>query len=121
MRNNHENGLFYGLFIQNEFRLGSVDWVPADNEALDPDMPTLIFANPAGAVDVLLPESTAARKGLAFLISNVSASAITFKTSADAAFTTAIVLAAGESAWVFCTGSATPELGWRATGTASSA
>jgi hypothetical protein len=53
-------------------------------------------------------------------LSNVSANAITLKTNLDAAFTTAIVLAAGETTQVICTGEATV-LGWRGMATASSA
>lgn len=119
-RVNSEDAKFYGGRIENGLYLGSMTWVPADNEALDPDAPTLIFLDPAGAVDVLMPAVTPEMKGLAFLMSNISANAVTLKTSADAAFTTAIVLAGGESAWVFCTGSATAALGWRATATAAS-
>lgn len=112
--------LFNSIFSGGN-RLQAVELVPADNFALPVDSPPLVILNPAGAVDVLMPASTEAIKGLFFLISNVSANAITLKTSADAAFTTAIVLAAGESTIVFCTGSATAALGWRALATASSA
>ncbi len=106
--------------VERGFRLRSQEWVPADNAVIDANMPTLLIMNPAGAIDILMPPSNDANKGLCFFMSNPSANAITLKTSADAAFTTAIVLAAGESAWVFCTGSATAALGWRAIGTAAS-
>lgn len=120
MRNNHEDGIFYRPRIQSGFRLGVAEFVPADNFAIDEDMPTWLILDPAGAVDVLLPESTAARKGLGFFITNISASTITLKSSGDAAFTTAISLATMESTWVFCTGHATAALGWRAGATAAS-
>lgn len=120
-RVNLENNKAYELRIESWLQLASMNFVPADNAVIDPDSPPFIMLDPAGAVDVLLPESTEARKGLMFLIANISANAITFKSSGDAAFTTAIVLAANETTWIVCTGSATPALGWRAVGTASSA
>lgn len=96
------------------------EYVPADNWALPVDSPTMLFLNPAGAVDVLMP-AAAGNKGLVFIICNISANAITLKTSGDAAFTTAIVVGANECTMVICTGSATAALGWRAFATASSA
>lgn len=120
-RSNGEDQKFYNPRIESGWKLGSMEWVPVDNEVFDADSPPLVFLNPAGAVDVLMPAVTPDMKGLTFLFSNVSGNAVTLKTSADAAFATAIVLAAGESALVFCTGSGTANLGWRACATASSA
>lgn len=101
-----------------KFQVGR--YIPADNWAIPLDAPTLLLLTPAGAVDILMP-AAAGNEGLAFIICNESASAITLKSSGDAAFTTAIVLAAGECTLVVCTGSATAALGWRAFATASSA
>lgn len=91
-----------------------VEQINADNMALDPESPPLIFLNPAGAVDLLMPASTVARKGLTFIICNLSASVITLKTSGDVAFATTIALAAGVATIVVCTGNTTANLGWRA-------
>jgi hypothetical protein len=121
MRANIEDNKQYGIRIESGLVLGSMEWAPADNEALDPDSPPLLIMNPAGAVDVLLPDATTVPKGLAFLVFNKSASTITFKTSGDAAFTTAIVLLTMESAWIVNMGDSTAALGWRATATATSA
>lgn len=95
-------------------KLAYLEQVNADNMALDPESPPLLFLNPAGAVDLLMPASTAARKGLTFIIVNLSGNVITLKTSGDAAFATAIALAAGVATIVVCTGSSTANLGWRA-------
>ena len=114
------NRLFKPL-VEQGLRLNSKEWVPADNEVINADDPPLLIMAPAGAIDILMPVSNAANKGLCFLICNNSANAITLKTSADAAFTTAIALAANETTLVVCTGHATAALGWRAIGTASSA
>lgn len=119
-RLNLEDNKLYAPTIETLFKLRTIELVPADNHVFDADYPPLVIMNPAGAVDVLMPASSDTLKGVCYLISNVSANAITLKTSADAAFTTAIVLAGGESAWVFCTGSATAALGWRAIATAAS-
>lgn len=121
MRSNGEDQKLYSPIVESRYRLRSMAVTAADNFVIDEDMPPLLFLNNAGAIDVLLPESTEARKGLCFWVWNESANAITMKTSLDAGFTTAIVLAAGEGTMVVCTGSATPALGWRAMGTASSA
>ena len=120
MRVNIEDAKLYGCRLESGVRYGVASLVPADNHVLDPDSPFVLFLNPAGAVDILMPESNAANKGLSFILSNVSANAITLKTNLDAAFTTAIVLAGGETTQVICTGEATV-LGWRGMATAASA
>jgi hypothetical protein len=120
-RVNQEGNRYADIFIERGFRLGSQEWVPVDNEVINANMPPLLIMAPAGAIDILMPASTPERKGLTFVMMNNSANAITLKTSADAAFTTAIVLAANETTMVVCTGHATAALGWRAIGTASSA
>lgn len=109
-----ENNPIFDPVIEKGWRLRAADVIPADNFPLPADGPPLWFMTPAGAVDVLMPTSTAARKGLMFIINNLSANTITLKTDGDAAFTTAIVIATTETAVVFCTGSATQALGWRA-------
>ena len=121
MRVTLENNDLFDPVIKRGFRLGSMTYVPADNFALPADAPPYVELNPAGAVDILMPESTEARKGLAFLIANISGSTITLKTNGDAAFTTAIALLTTEVTWVVCTGNTTQALGWRAVGTATSA
>ena len=121
MRTNMEGMRMADFLVERGWRLASQEWVPADNAVIDANMPPLLIMAPAGAIDILMPVSNAANKGLTFLMMNNSANAITLKTSADAAFTTAIVLAANETTLVTCTGSATAALGWRAIGTASSA
>lgn len=120
MRTNMEGMKIADFVVERGFRLGSQEWVPADNAVIDEKMPPLLIMAPAGAIDILMPESTPLRKGLTFMMMNNSANAITLKSSADAAFTTAIVLAANETTIVTCTGSATAALGWRALGTAAS-
>jgi len=107
------------LFRKGNF-LAKMSVVPADNFALPADAPPYVELNPAGAVDVLMPTSNAARTGLFFLISNISAHTITLKSSDDNVFTTAISLATMENTIVFCTGSSTAALGWRALATAAS-
>lgn len=116
-RQNSSDAKAYNMIVRQGLRLGTLKTVPADNFVVDKDMPPWLILSPAGAVDVLMPASNADCEGLTFLITNLGAGAITLKTSADAAFTTAIVLAATESTWVMCTGSATAALGWVAVGT----
>lgn len=92
----------------------ALTYVPADNWPLPADAPSLVFLNPAGAVDILMPTSTAARQGLSFKIVNLSANTITLKTDGDAAFTAAIAIASTQMAEVVCTGNTTQNVGWRA-------
>ena len=120
-RVNLEDNKAYGLRLCNQVRGEIMRVVPADNFVLDPDAPFYIIMDPAGAVDILMPASDSTTEGLMFLISNASANAITFKTSGDAAFTSAIVLAGQETSLLVCTGHATAALGWRAIGTALAA
>lgn len=95
------------------FQYQSTEWVPADNYALPIDAPPLLFPNPAGAIDILMPTSTVARKGKVFIFVNLSANIITLKTDGDAAFTTAITVAATAAQRVVCTGNTSQVLGWR--------
>jgi hypothetical protein len=92
----------------------SATLVPADNYAVPIDAPPVLFMNPAGAIDVLLPTSNQVRKGTIFIFVNLSGNVITLKTDADAAFTTAITVAATASTRVICTGDSSQALGWRA-------
>lgn len=108
-----ENNPMFDPVIEKGWRLRAADLVPADNFPLPADGPPLWFLAPAGAIDILMPTSSAARKGLTFLLVNTSANAITLKTDGDAAFTVAIVIAANQSCLVVCTGSTTQASGWR--------
>lgn len=110
---------WYSQFATN-LQLEKLTLVPADNHVFSLNYPPYVEMNPAGAVDILLPNVTAQDAGKMWLVSNISASTITFKTAADAAFTTAIVLATLENTIIFATGSTTAALGWRAIGTALS-
>lgn len=120
MHNNVEGARLSDVYLERGVRLGANSHVPADNHVLSSNSPFLQIMDPAGAIDVLMPVSNAGNRGLAFIIGNISANAITLKTSGDAAFTTAIVIAGGESTLVYCTGHATAALGWRALATAAS-
>lgn len=120
MRQRFDDPILYNPRIRTGMRLEKMSWIPADNAVWDLDFPPYVELNPAGAVDILLPNVTAGDAGLMYLVSNISASTVTFKTAADAVFTTAIVLATLENTILFSTGSATAALGWRAVGTALS-
>lgn len=119
MRPNLENSNIFDGIIRRGWKLQKVSLVPADNFPIPVNSPPYIELNPAGAVDVLLPAADG-NEGLMFLISNISGSTITIKSSGDVAFTTTIVLLTLESVIVFCTGSATAALGWRAFATGAS-
>lgn len=96
-----------GLYLE------SATFAPADNFVLTIDHPPLLFLNPAGAIDVLMPTSSLARQGLTFYIFNISAFTVTFKTDGDAAFTTAAALTTLQNCIMVCTGSTTQAIGWR--------
>lgn len=113
-RVNESDARTYRPRLEAGVRLGTMEHIPADNFILSADAPTVQIMNPAGAIDVLMPPSNAANKGLLFIIMNVSANTITLKTDGDAAFTQAIAVAAQQTSYVICTGSATAASGWRA-------
>ena len=119
-RVNMDDNVLHYPRIACGLKLNSMWTVAADNFVVDEDMPPLLFLDNAGAIDVLLPAATEARKGLTFIIFNVSSNTITVKSSGDAAFTTAISLATNEGTIVTCTGSSTAALGWRGMATALS-
>lgn len=114
MRTNMEGFRMRDVLVGPGYQLASATLVPADNYPLSANAPPLLFLNPAGAVDVLMPTSTSARKGLVFIFVNLSGNVITLKTDADAAFTTAITVAATSTTRVVCTGDTSQVLGWRA-------
>jgi hypothetical protein len=114
MRTNIEAARFRDCRWGKGQYMESATFVPADNFVLTIDHPPLLFLNPAGAIDVLMPTSNAARQGLRFTIVNLSANTITLKTDGDAAFTAAIAITTGQMTEVVCTGSATQAAGWRA-------
>lgn len=120
MRQRFDDPIFYNPRVRTGNRLEKMNWVPADNAVWDLDFPPYVELDPAGAVDILLPAGAAANAGLWWLVSNISANTVTFKSSGDAAFTTAIVLATLENTIIFCTGSTTAAISWRAIGTALS-
>lgn len=120
MRSQLENNRILDPLFERGVQLVKMTWVPADNAVFDINFPPYVELNPAGAVDVLLPAGAAGNAGKMWLLSNISASTVTFKTVADNAFTTAIVLATLENTILFCTGSTTEAIAWRALATALS-
>ena len=120
MRSNLDDNKLYSPTIMKGLKLNSMTIVAADNFVVTEDMPPLLFLDNAGAIDVLLPAATEARKGLTFMIFNISGNTITVKSSGDAGFTTAISLATLEGTIVVCTGSSTAAIGWRGLATALS-
>lgn len=94
------------------FQFQSEQSTQADNFVLDINSPPVIFLSPGGAIDILMPDSTAARRGIIFIFVNLSGSVVTLKTSADAAFATAVTVAANAATRVICTGNTTLNLGW---------
>lgn len=121
MRVNLDDVIVRGFTLESGLKLKSAVIAAVDQQQLDLNMPPLLFLNPAGAVSVRMPASTVANAGSMFYLVNVSAAAVTVVNSAGTGFTTAIVLAAGESTIVVSTGSPNALLGWRALGTATSA
>lgn len=119
-RNRFDDPRMWNPRIVRGFRLEKLVLVPADNHVWDINYPPYVELDPAGAVDILLPAGAAANAGICFLVSNISASTVTMKSSGDAAFTTAIALATLENTIIFCTGSTTAAISWRAIGTALS-
>jgi hypothetical protein len=108
-----DNGLFAPR-VKNKLTLEALEFVAADNFPVNVEMPSLLLLAPAGAIDVLMPTSTQARKGLSYVIVNTGAGTITLKTDGDAAFTQAIAITTAQMALVVCTGNTSQVLGWRA-------
>jgi hypothetical protein len=112
-RVNIEDPLVSDIRIKRGWRLEKMVWIPTNGAALDINAPPYIDLNPAGAVTILMPTSNAARAGICFLFTNPSGSTVTFNTDTNVAFATAIALATTQNAILICTGSTTPNLGWR--------
>lgn len=113
MRTNIENARFRDCRWGKGFIMESMTYIPASGFVLPPDAPPLIFLNPAGAVNILMPTSSVTQQGKRFTIVNLSANTITLQTDGGAAFTAAIAIASTQMTEVVCTGSATQALGWR--------
>lgn len=82
--------------------------------ALPIDSPPMLLLNPAGAVNILMPTSTAARAGQRFTIVNRGGGSITLQTDGGAGFTAAIVITNTQMAEVVCTGLTSQVVGWAA-------
>jgi hypothetical protein len=116
-RINLDDNRTYGLTLGPKTKFANETSVQADNFVVSAGSPPVIFTSPAGAIDALMPPSDpatvgAAAKGQIFIFVNLSGSVVTLKTSADAAFATAITVAANGATRVICTGSTTANLGW---------
>jgi len=114
-RVNENDARSYDPLIVSGFKLGQMDFIPADNAVITAGHPPVLRMTPAGAVDILMPASNEQTKGMVFWLHNIGAGGIiTLKTSADAAFSPAITIAVS-GGWVMvqCTGSATANLGWK--------
>lgn len=114
MRQQGEDNDLFNPFIRQGFRLNVGTIIPANGFVVDPNMPTFLDMTPAGAINVLMPPSTAARKGLVFIFTNFGAGGvITLQTDGGAAFATAVTVAInGGVTRVRCTGNPTANLGW---------
>ena len=105
----------YGLTLGPKLKFATEQNVQVTGAVVDVGSPPVIFTNPAGAINMLLPPSSgagAAAKGQVFIFVNLSGSVVTLQTSGGAAFATAITVAANAATRVVCTGSATANLGW---------
>jgi hypothetical protein len=85
---------------------------PATGYVVTIEHPPMMFMNPAGAVNILLPTSNAVRRGTIFIFVNLSANVITLQTDGGVGFTTALTVAANGSNRVVCTGNVSQVLGW---------
>lgn len=112
MRGNTDDNKLYNPVFQQGTKFLTMGWAPVTAEALDEDAPTFLFPNPAGAINLKMPTSTVARRGLVFVFCNLSGNIITLQTDGGAGFTTAITVAANGATRVVCTGNATQALGW---------
>lgn len=114
MRVQLEDNDILNPFIRQGFRFNTATIIPATGFVVDQNMPTFLDMTPAGAINVLMPPSSQAIKGLVFIFTNFGAGGvITLQTSGGAAFATAITVAiSGGVTRVRCTGSPTANLGW---------
>lgn len=92
----------------------SMTFVPASGYVLPANSPPLLFLNPVGAANILMPTSGPLTAGLQFTIVNRGGGSITLQTDGGAGFTAAIVITNTQMAKVICTGLATQALGWAA-------
>lgn len=115
MRTNLEDNKTYGMRLGPKTVWASESSVQTTGQAISVASPPMIFLNPAGAINLLLPPSSgvgAATPGQVFLFVNLTGNVVTLQTSGGAAFATAITVAANAATRVVCTGSATANLGW---------
>lgn len=114
-RMNLDDNRAYGLTLGPKLKYGNEQAVQTTGQAIDVGSPPMIFLNPAGAINMLLPPSSgagAAAKGQVFILVNLSGNVVTLQTSGGAAFATAVTVAANGATRVVCTGSTTANLGW---------
>lgn len=116
-RMNMDDNRTWGLQLGPRTVFQNEQGVQITADVVAADSPPVIFLNPAGAINMKLPPSNpatagAARKGQIFIFVNLSASIVTLQTTAAAAFTTAVTVAANAATRVICTGNTSEPLGW---------
>ena len=114
-RINLDDNRAYGLTLGPKLKFANEQATQTTGQVVDVGSPPMIFLNPGGAINLLLPPSSgvgAATKGQVFVFVNLSGSIVTLQTSGGAAFATAVTVAANGATRVVCTGSATANLGW---------
>jgi hypothetical protein len=94
------------------FLFEGMDFVPVGSYTITDKHPPYIRLAPAGAVNVLMPTSTPAKKGMIFIVKNAGAGALTFQTDGGAGFTVALTAATTVLVRLICTGSTTQAAGW---------
>lgn len=122
-RINLEDNILHDPIISRGWRMKITTVAPVTGQpsaVMDMGMTPIIILNPAAAATIRMPASGPATQGLCFLMANGSANIVTVNASDGNAFTTPISIGAGETTTLFCTGSSTIALGWRAVGTTSS-
>lgn len=114
-RINLDDNRAYGLTLGPKLKFANEQAVQTTGQAIDVGSPPMIFLNPAGAINLLMPPSSgagAAAKGQVFMFVNLSGNVVTLQTSGAAGFATAVTVAANAATRVVCTGSTTANLGW---------
>lgn len=114
MRSNVENARLRDCRWGRGQFMESATFVPASGFVLPANSPPLLFLNPVGAANILMPTSGPLTQGLKFTIVNRGGGSITLQTDGGAGFTAAIVITNTQMAEVLCTGSATQASGWAA-------
>lgn len=109
MRQNYEDGKFYGMKVMHGLKLASIAKAVTAEMAIPNNWPPVLLLDPNGAARTALLPTEATSEGLVYFVRNTADAAEVLTLEEDSSTTAIVALAQGEGAMLHCDGTT-----WRA-------